>query len=355
MFPSNMPYGDPMLYWYQDYCARLQQQGKSQNGAAAVPGAPGAPGANNTVPNNTTASPTQARPVAVPPVPPIFKVESRKPPGGIGPFKWWQDPKAVFAPPGTKEVLKRVQAETGTRQEGNEVESAPPSEDATAEEDTQPAKKATRKNNTKNNTKKNTKKNTTTNTTNDGEENAEAEDQPAAKPTPRARRPRKRLLKDPVAAASSGTSVPLPHYSSDGTNPRQHDAVGNVAKLLMDLGIPLDGAKLTELANVMCTPIDAPADYLTTHYGRWKHVRTVPCVRRHKYSVEWQLGKSLGRAPTTSQVLDDEWAAQFFEAVRPALEAFEYELDGLHIKPKDNTAMLPRWLAMQEAAAASAV
>lgn len=99
----------------------------------------------------------------------------------------------------------------------------------------------------------------------------------------------------------------------------------NVAKLLMDLGIPFDGAKLTELANVMGTPIDAPADYLTTHYGRWKHV------------------------------LDDEWAAQFFEAVRPALEAFEYELDGLHIKPKDNTAMLPRWLAMQEAAAASAV
>ena len=235
MYPSNVPYGDPMLYWYQDYCARLQQQGKSQNGAAAVPGAPGAPGANNTVPNNTTASPTQARPVAVPPVPPIFKVESRKPPGGIGPFKWWQDPKAVFAPPGTKEVLKRVQAETGTRQEGNEVESAPPSEDATAEEDTQPAKKTTRKNNTKNNTKKNTKKNTTTNTTNDDEENAEAEDQPAAKPTPRARRPRKRLLKDPVAAASSGTSGPLPHYSSDGTNPRQHDAVGNVAKLLMSI------------------------------------------------------------------------------------------------------------------------
>ena len=104
-------------------------------------------------------------------------------------------------------------------------------QDATAEEDTQPAKKATRKNNTK----KNTKKNTTTNTTNDGEENAEAEDQPAAKPTPRARRPRKRLLKDPVAAASSGTSGPLPHYSSDGTNPRQHDAVGNVAKLLMSI------------------------------------------------------------------------------------------------------------------------
>ena len=75
----------------------------------------------------------------------------------------------------------------------------------------------------------------TTNTTNDGVENAEAADQPAAKPTPRARRPRKRLLKDPVAAASSGTSGPLPHYSSDGTNPRQHDAVGNVAKLLMSI------------------------------------------------------------------------------------------------------------------------
>ena len=54
------------------------------------------------------------------------------------------------------------------------------------------------------------------------------------------------------------------------------------------------------------------------------------------------------------QVLDDEGAPKFFEAVRPALEAYEYELDGLEIKPKDNTAMLPRWLAMQEAAAASA-
>jgi len=47
----------------------------------------------------------------------------------------------------------------------------------------------------------------------------------------------------------------------------------NVAKLLMDLAIPFDDAKLTELANVMGTPIDAPTDYLTTHYGRWKHVR----------------------------------------------------------------------------------
>jgi hypothetical protein len=254
MYPANMSYGDPMFFWYQDYCARLQQQQGKPGVSGALGGAPnGAPAGSAAAPGaNMTASPTQARPMAMPTAPPIFKVESKpmmsKTP--VGPFKWWQDPRAVFGPPGTKEVLNRAKMETAARQEGAEVESAPLSEDAMADKEMQPPKKMAqpRKNNQKNTNGKNTKKakkakdtnnsnntnNTNNNTNEKDEDNTEAEDRLVAKPT-RTRRPRKRLLKDPVAAASSGTSGPLPHYSSDGVNPRQHDAVGHVAKLLLSI------------------------------------------------------------------------------------------------------------------------
>lgn len=241
--PANMPYGDPMLFWYQDYCARLQQQqgkpavagatpqGGAPNGASAGPtaGQP-APGAG-VMAGMGGMSPIHGRPMP-PPVPKIGNARFGTLPV---PFKWWHDPRTAFGAPGTKEILNRVKMETVARQEGTEVESAPPSEDATA--DDEPPKK-TRKINHKNNQKnneKNTQKIKQKNDVENDTERAEMEDRAATKPSTRKRRPRKRLLKDPVAAASSGTSGPLPHYSSDGVNTRQNDAVGNVAKLLLSI------------------------------------------------------------------------------------------------------------------------
>jgi len=61
-----MPYGDPMLSWYQDYCARLRQQGKSPKVLPLCPArlARLVPTTPFATPWPTTRSPTQARPVA---------------------------------------------------------------------------------------------------------------------------------------------------------------------------------------------------------------------------------------------------------------------------------------------------
>lgn len=157
---------DPMMWWYQDYYNRLGGQ---------VP------------PNDLNASTQQQK--------------QNKPANGQSPFKWWQDPKAVFgAPADATEVLAKEKTLQGraTLVPGGEAESAPPA----------------RPNDTQ-------------------DEKIVKEKRRIVQPANRKRRKRKPA--DPVEEASSGTTGPAHHADSgDGLlarSPRSGDA--NVAKLLL--------------------------------------------------------------------------------------------------------------------------
>jgi hypothetical protein len=63
-------------------------------------------------------------------------------------------------------------------------------------------------------------------------------------------------------------------FAVNETNARKAAA----AQLLLSLHVPFDDAKLDELSAVMAVPIDAPADFLSSHYGRWEQVRACVCV-----------------------------------------------------------------------------
>ena len=265
----NMQYGaDPMMWWYQDYCNRLAQQqsyGRTAQGqkarSTATAGNAGSAGAGNSAPASNapgTGTGNVAKTTPPAPVPPPAR-------GGYfpGPFKWWHDPKMAFgAPLNPKDVFTRAKEISACR-EGTEVESAPPSEEITDTEDDKKNNKgdlpsesrplAKRKRNPRrqefapSKAKADLRTENIKNIENIEKDDADnpAEDNERAqvvKHATRKRRIRKRLLKDPVAAASSGTSGPLPHHSSEGVahplhsrRDNSHEAIGNVAKLLMSI------------------------------------------------------------------------------------------------------------------------
>jgi hypothetical protein len=181
------PYGaDPMMWWYQDLCSKVN----------VGPKAP---------PNCQMAQQPQ--------------ISSHQGPFPAQ-FKWWQDPKAFMPRVNPQDEPEGAVKDTVARPEGTEVESAPPSDG------NPPTKDDSMKECTKGNEMRKR----------EGDEKEKKAY--LVNPAKKRRRPRKRLPQDPVAAASSGTSGPLPHYSSDGVarpSPRSQDGVGNVAKLLLSI------------------------------------------------------------------------------------------------------------------------
>jgi hypothetical protein len=257
---SNTPYGtDPMMWWYQEYYNRMgaaqqqQQPGVARGGRvhrASASHAAGNTAGNMVGTTNPSSNATGTDGIAnnstargMPP-PLAAHVRTAQFPGV---FKWWQDPKMAFgAPIIPKDVLKRAKQGVTCR-EGTEVESAPPSEEITDAEEAReelPAESARRQDYTQKKKKKKKKK-TSENTESKEGIAGEVEGKDASlivKQATKKRRARKRLLKDPVAAASSGTSGPLPHHSSEGVLPvpapdsnSKDELVGNVAKLLMSI------------------------------------------------------------------------------------------------------------------------
>eukprot|EP00890_Picochlorum_soloecismus_P005997 jgi/Picsp_1/6399/NSC_03747-R1_hypothetical protein CHLNCDRAFT_57767 [Chlorella variabilis] len=157
---------DPMMWWYQDYYNRI-------GGFPA---------------NDPNASIQQQQ-------------RQNKSTNGQSPFKWWQDPKAVFgAPADAAEVLAKEKTVQGRAiiASGGEAESAPPSKPINTPGQT-----------------------------------AVKEKRRIVQPANPRRRKRKPA--DPVEEASSGTTGPAHHAdSADGLlarSPRSGDA--NVAKLLL--------------------------------------------------------------------------------------------------------------------------
>jgi hypothetical protein len=69
------------------------------------------------------------------------------------------------------------------------------------------------------------------------------------------------------------------------------------AKVLLQLNLRFDDALLGELAHVFAVPMDAPADFLQSEYGRWQHALTT-----------------------------EEEKQAYFDAAKPALEAFGYTM-----------------------------
>lgn len=259
---SNTPYGpDPMMWWYQEYYNRMgaaqqQQQGVVRGGLGqkASAGHAGSTAGNiagniagtSNPSTNATGTDGVANNSTAKTMPPPTAAHAARAAQHPGVFKWWQDPKMAFgAPFNPKDVLNRAKQGVACR-EGTEVESAPPSEEMTeAEEECEDlSTEPTRRLNCTENNKRKKKKNTENTEIKGIASEVDGKDASCLlKQATRKRRTRKRLLKDPVAAASSGTSGPLPHHSSEGAqypvpapgSNSKDELVGNVAKLLMSI------------------------------------------------------------------------------------------------------------------------
>ncbi len=272
---TNMPYGpDPMMWWYQEYYNRMGVAQQQQQGGARVGHGQKAPASYG--PGNATGNATGNAARAHTPAgnatgtgggPKSSSAKTMPPPAADhaadhaartaqfpGVFKWWQDPKMAFgAPVNQKDVLNRAKQRAACR-EGTEVQSAPPSEEITGADDDHEdlaAGQSSRKKYAQNKDEK--EKKITENTESkeaiagqvEGKDAAPIGGKQAAR---KRRRIKKRMLKDPVAAASSGTSGPLPHQLLEGAQPpapgsnSKDENVGNVAKLLMSISTQEAGA-----------------------------------------------------------------------------------------------------------------
>jgi len=67
----------------------------------------------------------------------------------------------------------------------------------------------------------------------------------------------------------------------------------NVASILTSLSIPFTDDRLSELAKLFDKPIDAPDDFRTSHYGRWKQVHAPVSPRSGEISTKVGVDSAL--------------------------------------------------------------
>jgi hypothetical protein len=143
----------------------------------------------------------------------------------------------------------------------------------------------------------------------------------------------------------------------------------NIAAILTSLAIPFTESKLNKLAQLFDMPIDAPSDFRTSHYGRWKRVRAhayaLPRPLFSAVTSPWASNRAKGalrgvrcaveaydRNGARTQVTNETESSALFQAAKPALEAYNYSLNGREVVAHTAEVQTPPERRMPETAGA---